>query len=65
LIFFSFLFFNLLQAFSKEGLEEELQASLLHVLREVFPLFRKWRYTDLTQRKLIGLPTARETETEL
>ncbi|KAL8562821.1 hypothetical protein ACOMHN_004513 [Nucella lapillus] len=40
--------------FSQEGMEEELLACLLHILREVFPLFRKWRYTHLAHRKLIG-----------
>ena len=42
------------QSFSQEGMEEELLACLLHILREVFPMFRKWRYTDLAQRKQIG-----------
>ncbi|KAK7095521.1 nucleoporin NUP188-like [Littorina saxatilis] len=45
---------NLVQAFSKAGTEEELQACLLHILKEIFPLFRKWRYTDLSHRKQIG-----------
>ncbi|KAK7495801.1 hypothetical protein BaRGS_00013021 [Batillaria attramentaria] len=45
---------EMVQPFSKAGVEQELQACVLQVLKGVFPLFRKWRYTDLAQRKQIG-----------
>ncbi|PVD21635.1 hypothetical protein C0Q70_17434 [Pomacea canaliculata] len=45
---------ELVQSFSKEGLEEELQPCVLYILRDIFPQFRKWRYSDLVQRKKIG-----------
>ncbi|XP_005100205.2 nucleoporin NUP188 homolog [Aplysia californica] len=45
---------QLVVSFSKEGREREHTASVLYILREVFPRFHKWRYVDITQRKLIG-----------
>ncbi|XP_076436935.1 nucleoporin NUP188-like [Babylonia areolata] len=45
---------TLVETFSQDGMEEELLACLLHILKEVFPLFRKWRYAQPAHRKLIG-----------
>ncbi|XP_041368362.1 nucleoporin NUP188-like [Gigantopelta aegis] len=45
---------QLVQPLSKLGREEELQPSVLYILREVFPVYHKWRYYDMMRRESIG-----------
>ena len=45
---------NVIQPFFKDSMENELMASILYILREVFPVFQKWRFYKLKTRELIG-----------
>ncbi|KAH9489896.1 hypothetical protein Btru_056404 [Bulinus truncatus] len=45
---------QLVQCSSKIGTEDEHMASVLFILREVFPRYQKWRFVDMDQRKSIG-----------
>ncbi|CAL1525907.1 unnamed protein product [Lymnaea stagnalis] len=45
---------QLVRCSSKRGGEDEHMASVLFILREVFPRFHKWRYVDIDQCKSIG-----------
>ena len=35
-------------------MENELQACVLYILREIFPAFQKWRYYNSTRREVLG-----------
>ncbi|XP_056009987.1 nucleoporin NUP188-like [Ostrea edulis] len=45
---------NLIQPFFQESMENELMASIMYILREIFPVFQKWRFYKLKTRELIG-----------
>ncbi|XP_071152764.1 nucleoporin NUP188-like isoform X2 [Mytilus edulis] len=45
---------NLIQPFFEHEIEGELMAPVLYILREVFPVFQKWRYVVPTKREQIG-----------
>ncbi|CAG5119880.1 unnamed protein product, partial [Candidula unifasciata] len=45
---------KLVQVSSKDGGERDHLASVLFIMKEVFPRFHKWRYVDVGQRKNIG-----------
>ncbi|XP_052790535.1 nucleoporin NUP188-like isoform X2 [Mya arenaria] len=38
----------------KVGREDQLQACMVYILREVFPAFQKWRYLGNTRKEIIG-----------
>ncbi|XP_048244998.1 nucleoporin NUP188-like [Haliotis rufescens] len=45
---------ELIEPLSKAEREEELQPVMMYVLREIFPVYHKWRYYDITRRETIG-----------
>ncbi|XP_059142292.1 nucleoporin NUP188-like isoform X2 [Physella acuta] len=45
---------NLIKFSPNQKDERDHTASLLFILREVFPRYQKWRYADVSQRKVIG-----------
>lgn len=45
---------NVIEPFFKDSMESELMASFMYILREIFPVFQKWRFYKLKTRELIG-----------
>lgn len=45
---------NIIEPFFKDSMESELMASFMYILREIFPVFQKWRFYKLKTRELIG-----------
>lgn len=45
---------NVIKPFFKDSMESELMASFMYILREIFPVFQKWRFYKLKTRELIG-----------
>ena len=44
----------MLQPLYREKMENELMPAVMYMLREIFPVFQKWRYYDTTRKEIIG-----------
>ncbi|ESO92947.1 hypothetical protein LOTGIDRAFT_175627, partial [Lottia gigantea] len=45
---------NLIEPLTQSNQEEELVPTILYVLREVFPVFRKWRFSQTSSSEALG-----------
>ncbi|KAK6196211.1 hypothetical protein SNE40_001479 [Patella caerulea] len=45
---------NLIEPLTRSDQEEELVPTILYILREIFPVFRKWRFSQSNSRESLG-----------